>query len=439
MGPDTPGVPARRAVQPVRSAPQRSRLFFLAPPLLRMRPRPAPPARRPDPRPDPPGADRTLAAKINSFDFQHGIDSPCRASPRSRPAPSALGRTLTFDPILSGNHDISCMTCHLPTLATGDGRSLAIGEGGTGLGAAPIAPGRRFHSAQRPAPVQSPLDHLFWDGRVFEDDAGRLHTPAGEAVTPEMRSVMTYGPVSAIGLFPVLSRSEMRGSPGDNELADLSDDDPRAVWAAAMRRLGEIPAYRRMFEAAYPGTPFDQMNFAHATNAMGAFLLDAFAFDDAPWDRFLAGSDAALTPEQLSGALAFMNAPCSSCHDGPGFSDDRFHDVALAQFGPGEGDGPSGRDDFGRERVTGDAADRYRFRTTMLRNVELTGPFGHAGQFDDLGRFIDHYSLNADKLRAYADTDIPQTLLTGTLVGVQGASLQPAHPSSWPRTSTPPS
>jgi cytochrome c peroxidase len=111
-----------------------------------------------------------------------------------------------------------------------------------------------------------------------------------------------------------------------------------------------------------------------------------------------------------------MNLPCSTCHDGPGFSDDQFHDVALAQFGPGQGDGPSGRDDYGRERVTGNPADRYQFRTTMLRNVELTGPYGHAGQFDDLGRFIAHYSENAEKLRAYGEDDVPDPLLRSTLL-----------------------
>ena len=54
--------------------------------------------------------------------------------PLARPAPVRtelveLGRALAFDKILSGNKDISCMTCHLPGFATGDGRSLSIGQG----------------------------------------------------------------------------------------------------------------------------------------------------------------------------------------------------------------------------------------------------------------------------------------------------------------------
>lgn len=359
---------------------------------------------------------RSMADAVRRLAESHDI-GPMPPAPRVRGSLARLGRMLAFDKILSGNRDISCMTCHMPALATGDGRSLAIGQGATGLGSDRVHPeGAFIHRNAPPLFNLHLVDNLFWDGRVFEDAAGRLHTPAGHAVTPDMESVMAYGPVSAIGLFPVLSRSEMRGGRGENELADIEDDDPRAVWTALMRRLGTIPSYRRMFEAAYPGTSFEDMNFAYAANALGGFLLDAFVFDNSPWDRFLAGSDPALTNEQLQGALVFMNAPCAACHDGPGFSDDRFHNVALAQFGPGAGDGPTGRDDFGRERVTERHADRYTFRTSMLRNVDLTGPYGHAGQFADLARFIDHYSENAEKLRAYGDAEVPEPLLRGTLL-----------------------
>jgi cytochrome c peroxidase len=40
---------------------------------------------------------------------------------------------LVFDKIRSGNRDISCITCHLAALGTGDGRSFSIGQGATGL------------------------------------------------------------------------------------------------------------------------------------------------------------------------------------------------------------------------------------------------------------------------------------------------------------------
>ena len=49
------------------------------------------------------------------------------------PAEAALGQLLFYDPILSGNRNISCGTCHHPTFGTGDGVSLSLGEGGVGL------------------------------------------------------------------------------------------------------------------------------------------------------------------------------------------------------------------------------------------------------------------------------------------------------------------
>jgi cytochrome c peroxidase len=46
------------------------------------------------------------------------------------------GQALAFAPILSGNRNIACSTCHLPSFAPGDGRGLSVGEGGTGSGPA---------------------------------------------------------------------------------------------------------------------------------------------------------------------------------------------------------------------------------------------------------------------------------------------------------------
>jgi cytochrome c peroxidase len=203
----------------------------------------------------------------------------------------------------------------------------------------------------------------------------------------------------------------MRGD-GGNELAALADDQETEIWAAIMRRLGAIPEYRVMFERAYPGQRFENMTIAHVSNAIAGFLVGALAFNDTPWDRFLAGSERALTDMQLAGAKNFMSARCSICHNGPAFTDNQFHNVAVAQLGPGEGDGVDGHDDFGRMRVTGLAADRYAFRTTPLRNVELTGPWGHDGAFTDLRAFVDHYSESALKLQSYDAGQLTPNLRT---------------------------
>jgi cytochrome c peroxidase len=195
------------------------------------------------------------------------------------------------------------------------------------------------------------LKHLFLDGRVQVDAGGQLRTPAGAQLTADMARVFEFGPISALGMFPVTNRAEMRGQVASgNELAAIRDDDLPSIWRALMARLGQIPEYRDLFEAAYPGQRFDAMTFAHASNAIAGFVVDRLSFTETPWDRFIRGDDRAMTSSQLAGAQTFLSLKCSICHNGATLSDDKFHDVAVAQLGPGEGDGALGSDDFGRMR-----------------------------------------------------------------------------------------
>jgi cytochrome c peroxidase len=357
----------------------------------------------------------TLAQEVRALTAGRGIGPLVRPA-RVRPELVQLGQALAFDKILSGNKDISCMSCHLPSFSTGDGRSLSIGQGATGLGTARNHPQGVFIPRNAPQLFNLfAVKPLFWDGRVEVNAQGKLITPEAQRVTPHMQSAFEFGTLSALPLFPVLSRSEMRADAG-NELADVKDKTPQQVWQALMTRLGRIPEYRRMFEAAYPTERFAAMNFGHASNAIAGFFIDQLAFNDSPWDRFLAGTDAALTEPQLRGAKNFMSARCSICHNGAALTDNLFHNVAVAQLGPGKGDGTGGLDDFGRMRVTGNPADRYRFRTPALRNVELTGPYGHDGAFLDLNEFVDHYSESEAKLIKFLDgTDLASNRLEALL------------------------
>ena len=356
-------------------------------------------------------ADPVTAQLVRQLALARGI-GPLPAPPPVRPALARLGQALAFDKILSGNRNIACTTCHLPKFATGDGKSLAVGEGGVGLGPTREHPDGVFIPRNAPPLFNLyAMRHLFWDGRVQIDAQHQFHTPAGAQLTPAMQRVLEFGPVSALAMFPVTNRFEMRGAPG-TDLGDLADDDFTGIWATLMQRLGAIPEYRALFAAAYPGTRFEDMSFAHASNAIGAFITDQFTFRNSPWDRFLAGNDGALTQQQLVGAQTFLSLKCSICHNGPELSDDEFHDVALAQVGPGEGNGGSTHDDFGRVNVTGDPADLYRFRTSPLRNVTLSGPYGHDGAYVSLRDFVAHYSESDLALLNYNPMQLETALQT---------------------------
>lgn len=355
-------------------------------------------------------ASPSLIAEVRRLAGERGIVA-LPSAPEVRPALVELGRALAFDKELSGNRDISCMTCHQPELGTGDGRSLSIGQGAHGLGMQRVHPDGKFIARNAPPLFNlHAMDRLFWDGRVEELANGSVRTPAGGQLSAAMQRVFEFGAVSALGMFPVMSREEMRANTG-NELAAVSDDDFVGLWSAIMDRLGDIPEYVTMFEAAYPGTDFDEMTFAHASNAIGGFIVTEFESNDSAWDRFLDGDSSALKTKELRGAKNFLSARCSICHNGSAFTDQSFHNVALAQLGPGTANG----DDEGRFAHSGVASERFAFRTTPLRNVEVTGPYGHAGQFDDLFDFLDHYSESEVKLHEY-DAGQLEPALQGTVL-----------------------
>ena len=157
----------------------------------------------------------TLASEVRALAAGRGI------GPLGRPAPvraelTQLGQALAFDKILSGNRDISCMTCHLPAFGTGDARSLSIGQGATGLGPTRVHPTGEFIPRNAPPAFNLfALKPLFWDGRVVINDQGKPVTPAGQRVNPHLSDAFEFGALSALPLFPVLSREEMRASAGN--------------------------------------------------------------------------------------------------------------------------------------------------------------------------------------------------------------------------------
>ena len=99
--------------------------------------------------------------------------------------------------------------------------------------------------------------------------------------------------------------------------------------------------------------------------------------------------------------MFYGKAGCSSCHSGVFQTDHEFHAIAMPQIGPGKGHGAGGHEDFGREAVTGNIEDRCAFRTPTLRNVALTGPWGHNGAFNTLEAVVQHHMDSVNSLRNY--------------------------------------
>lgn len=361
-----------------------------------------------------------------------------------------LGRLLFFDKLLSGNRNISCATCHHPELGTSDGLALPLGEGPRGLGEHRRPGESKAEGVLERVPRNSPalfnlgareFQRMFHDGRVEVDENGYYDSGF---VTP-MKWKFPEGldnALAAQALFPVTSPTEMAGQQGENDVANARALNNVAaaggVWDEIATRLREFPEYVDLFRAAFPELveSKDDVTMVLAANAIAAFEAVAFRADRSPFDAFLRGQGELSRAQTKGMQLFYGKAGCSDCHSGKFQTDHDFHAIGMPQIGPGKADGFDADywsrtgikafvEDFGRGRVTVRTEDRYKFRTPSLRNVTLTGPWGHDGAYKSLEAVVRHH---LDPLRALSRYELDDDHLSpiGALLefGARGSRLE---------------
>ncbi|WP_093916599.1 cytochrome-c peroxidase [Sulfitobacter marinus] len=333
-----------------------------------------------------------------------------------------LGQLLFYDPILSGNKNIACATCHHPKFATSDGVALGIGEGGIGLG-----PARRGDPDNMPPdriPRNSPalfnlgaseFTVMFHDGRIEVDDTTRsgFRTPLDDDMLDGFASLL-----SAQTMFPVLSPDEMAGQELENDVSKAVRQGlitgQGGAWDILARRVAALPDYAQRFLAVYDhiDSP-DQIAFTDISNAISVFVAHEWRSDTSVFDAYLRDHETAYPVDAARGMTLFYgDAGCSNCHAGPFQTDHKFHPMGAPQLGPGKAAAfETHVHDLGRNRVTGDPADTFAFRTPSLRNVMQTGPWGHAGAHSKIDEFIgDHLDPRAAADRFSAESNARKTV-----------------------------
>lgn len=268
----------------------------------------------------------------------------------------ALGRQLYFDKRLSKNQDVSCNTCH------------SLGE--YGVDGKPTSSGHKAQLGSRNSPtVYNAAGHFaqFWDGR-----------------SPHVEHQATQ---------PVLNPVEMA----------MPDE------GAVLKVLKSIPEYGKAFAAAFPQDK-DPLTYANFGKAIGAF--ERKLVTPSRWDKFLGGDDAALSPEEKRGFVAFTEAGCQTCHSGVTLGGHMYQKVGLVKPWPNQ-------KDQGRFDVTKAEADKLFFKVPSLRNIEKTSPYFHDGSVADLNeavKLMANHQLGKD-LTAAQVSDIVTFLraLTGEL------------------------
>lgn len=277
----------------------------------------------------------------------------------------ALGRQLFFDPRLSHDGTVSCATCHDPKKAFTDGKRVSVGVGGrTGTRNAPTILNAMFSDAQ------------FWDGRAATLEA--------QAKQPLVNPV---------------------------EMAMESHE-------AVERKVAAIPSYAEQFQRVFGG----KVTIDRLAEAIASFERTQLS-GDAPFDRFLAGDEEALSEAAQRGWDLFRGrALCATCHvfvqdSSPFFTDFQFHNTGIGVRNvtnfeeraekirrlAERGELTEERMDelaltneelseMGRFVVTRQRQDIGAFKTPTLRDVELTAPYFHDGSIKTLREVMEFYN-----------------------------------------------
>jgi cytochrome c peroxidase len=269
----------------------------------------------------------------------------------------ALGRRLFNDGRLSATNQKSCASCHWEQLAFSDPPRFSTGTDGQ-QGARNSLP--LMNLAWKPS--------FFWDGRVAS-----------------LREQVRH---------PITDPLEMNETL-ENVVAKLQRD--RFYPASFAKAFGS------------PGITAERLGLA-----LEQYLL-TLVNGHAKLDRVLRGKDFLTEDEQLGFDLFFAvsdpgrgirGAGCFHCHGGAQFTNHAFRNNGL------DADGAIA--DAGREKVTGNPADRGKFMVPSLRNLTLTDPYMHDGRFDTLEAVIEHYDHGVVR-SATLDPNLAMQLTRGGL------------------------
>lgn len=308
-----------------------------------------------------------------------------------------LGRLLFYDPILGGEKNVSCGTCHHPDFAFGDGRQFGAGTSGVGLGPDRILGNSNITGD--PIPDEPRNSPTIFNTAYNQDEYGN-YTHFG--------IMFLDGRVSGLeeqAKKPITSRAEMAG----DAYADVDALD------SIILRLRAIPEYIDLFEKAFPLEPSGQQIINGATygKAIASFERELVT-TNSPYDQFVNGNNDALSEQQKRGlVLFFEKAKCATCHSGAMFSDFKFIVNGVPQEGEGKKAIPG--DDAGRMEHTGYVSDIYAFRNLTLRNIALTAPYMHDGVFETLEEVIQFYNNGAKPRHSQIPDSAMPDVLTSPL------------------------
>ena len=309
------------------------------------------------------------------------------------PAAVDLGKRLFDDARFSRNGAVSCASCHDPQKQFQDGLSVGHGVGTGSRRAMPIV-GAGYST------------WLFWDGRkdsLWAQALGPLEDAVehGGNRTRHAQLVAENYRKDYEALFKAMPKLD--GLPRD--AGPNGSAAEKAAWAAMDARQREDVS--RVFSNMGKAIAAYEKSLQHEPSRLDRYI-----------DAVVTGAPAAqrhLRANEVRGLRLFIGkAQCVSCHNGPLFTDQQFHntgvpprDVARPDRGRADATAKVRSDEFNclgpfsdaqpkqcqelRFMVSDDPALEGAFKTPGLRGVAQRPPYMHAGQFATLEQVVRHY------------------------------------------------
>lgn len=266
-----------------------------------------------------------------------------------------LGRFLFFDPILSGNKDVACATCHHPNNGYAEFRDISIGVNGKGFA------NQRVFKIPNNIPFVKRNAHTVLNTAFNGIDSLNHYNPTEAPMFWDSR----VNGLEAQAIEPIKALEEMRGN-GFSEVEILEE---------VIHRLNTIPEYRNLFRQVFKEeNPINIENIGKAIAAFERSLIST----NARFDQYIRGDLNAISKSEKLGFELFKKVGCVNCHNGPMFSDYKIHVLSV----PENNKLPFIDEGFEKQ---------FGFRTPTLRNLRFTSPYMHNGTLPTLEKVLEFY------------------------------------------------
>ncbi len=274
----------------------------------------------------------------------------------------------------------SCATCHHAKAGFQAGRPQGISDGGIGFG-------------------NNGLDRIKRDDYPDDSvDVQPIRTPTAMNITYQ-ENMLWDGAFGATGENVDTDAYWTPGTPKETNNLGYAGVETQAIAGLTVHRLkieGSLcesdADYKQMFAAAFPSIAAEErITREYAGLAIAAYERSLLP-NEAPFQKWLAGDDAAMSDSEKRGAVVFMEkGKCATCHTGPALS-------SMAFYGYGMNDlrmlnnifQKKEMDHKGRGGFTGLAADDYTYKVPQLYNMKDSPFLGHGASFNSIREVVEY-------------------------------------------------